>query len=299
MIQAISRPGPHKLFVRRACWYGALLAGLLCLPGCGQMLSNAKQSFADDLSATMLSFDDPQTVAKAAPAYLLLVSSMIRGEPDNADLLASGARLYSAYASAFVENSDSRKALSRRAFDYARRGFCLQWQPACGVTQQSFDDYQRFLQALPEEQMPSLFLLAQTWAGVIEADSGNWNRVAELPRVRAAIEKILAVDDTWANGRAHLYLAVLDALLPAALGGKPEQAKAHFERAIAISKGQDLMARVLYAERYARLVFDRELHDRQLQAVLQAKVNDDENRLSNMLAKQKARALLASADDYF
>jgi len=59
------------------------------------------------------------------------------------------------------------------------------------------------------------------------------------------------------------------------------------------------MARVLYAEKYARLLFDRELHDRLLEEVLAADVGEGDEVLANTLAKQKAAELLADGDDYF
>ena len=59
------------------------------------------------------------------------------------------------------------------------------------------------------------------------------------------------------------------------------------------------MAKVMYAERYARLVFDRELHDRLLQEVLAAPVQVPGLTLGNTLAVARAKQLLASADDYF
>jgi len=272
---------------------------VIFISGCGQLVSNAKKDFANDLSQTMLSYDDPETVGKAAPAYLLLVSSMIRGDPENPDLLDSGAKLYGAYASAFVEDGDSKKALAGRAFDYAGRSLCLRDTSACNVQALSFDEYKIFLQQLDATQVKSLFLYVSSWAGVIEADSGNWNKVAELPRVRAGIQRVIELDESIDNGNAHLYMAVLDSLLPPALGGKPDLAKKHFERALTISQGKNLMAKVLYAEKYARLLFNRELHDRLLNEVVAAKIDNDENRLINILARQKAKALLKSADDYF
>ena len=72
------------------------------ITACGQLISNAKQQFADDLSATLLEQNDPAMVKQAIPAYLIMVSSMVRGDPDNPALLISASRLYGASASAFV-----------------------------------------------------------------------------------------------------------------------------------------------------------------------------------------------------
>ena len=57
---------------------------------------------------------------------------------------------------------------------------------------------------------------------------------------------------------------------PASLGGKPEEGKANFEKALALSQGRNQMVRVLYAQFYARLVFDQQLHDKLLNEVLAA-----------------------------
>ncbi len=46
---------------------------------------------------------------------------MIKGDPDNPDLLETGAQLYGAYASGFTDSATSKKALANRAFAYASR----------------------------------------------------------------------------------------------------------------------------------------------------------------------------------
>jgi len=92
---------------------------------------------------------------------------------------------------------------------------------------------------------------------------------------------------------------VFATLLPPALGGKPEEGLAHFERAIKLSAGRDLMAKVEYARRYARITYNRELHDRLLQEVLDADAVEPGLTLSNVLAKRQAKELLASAESYF
>lgn len=267
--------------------------------GCSQIVSSAKQEFSEDLAATILEFDDPETIKKAVPSYLVLVSSMIKGDPENAGLLKAGAQLYSAYAGGFTDSPESKLALSRRAFDYAGRAMCLRNEDFCTAEKQPFDEYSNHLANVPIEQVEYLFVFATSWAGLIEANSADWNAVADLPKVRVAIERVLELDEGINNGNAHLYMAVLDSLLPPALGGKPELAKEHFERAIALSHGSNLMAKVLYAEKYARLLFDRELHDELLREVLAADVGDGDQVLVNTLAKQKAAVLLADADDYF
>ena len=59
------------------------------------------------------------------------------------------------------------------------------------------------------------------------------------------------------------------------------------------------MAKVLFAEQYARLVFDRELHDELLGQVIAANAKVPGMTLMNTLAQEQARQLLESANDYF
>lgn len=276
-----------------------LMITVLSITSCGQLILNAKKEFANDLAASILESNDPETIKKGVPAYLILISSMIKGDPDNTGLLESGAQLYGAYASSFAESADSKKALANTAFTYANHAMCVRNKNFCEVKSISYFAYEQLLAEIDKSQANSLLIFAGSWAGLIEATSSDWNAVAELPKVKAGIQRVLVIDETVDNGNAHLYMAVLEALLPPGLGGRPELAKQHFDRAIEISNNTNLMAKVLYAEKYARLLFDRELHDKLLNEVLVADIGPEDQTLINTLAKQKAKILLANADDYF
>lgn len=287
---------PIKIqFIKRSI----VLLLMLSISACGQLISNAKQELARDISATILAFDDPETIKKGLPAYLILISSMINGDPDNPDLLESGARLYSAYASSFTDTEDSKKALAKRAFSYASHAMCLRTIDFCDVDSISYFEFEKRLARVTKPQAESLFIFASSWAAVVEANSADWNAVAELPKVKAGIQRVIDIDETVSNGNAHLYMAVMESLLPPTLGGKPEIAKKHYDRAIAVSKGENLMVKVLYAEKYARLLFDRELYDNLLRQVIDAGSGPQDLLLINTLAKQKAAQLLLDGDDYF
>jgi len=59
------------------------------------------------------------------------------------------------------------------------------------------------------------------------------------------------------------------------------------------------MALLLYAEKYARLLFDRELHDRLLNELIETDISQSDTTLIDVIAKAKAKKLLAGSDDYF
>jgi hypothetical protein len=276
-----------------------LLLMMFVVSSCSNVISNAKTEFSQDLAATILESDDPETIKKGVPAYLILISSMIRGSENNPEMLEAGAKLYGAYASSFADSVESKKSLSKRAFDYASRAMCLRNISFCNLKNVSYFEYEKRLKSVDVAQVESLFVFASAWAGVIEANSSDWNAVAELPKVKAGIQRVLDLDEAVSNGNAHLYMAVMESILPPTLGGKPELAQMHYERAIEISNGTNLMAKVLYADRYARMLFDRELHDELLKQVIEADTGPKEQTLVNTLAKQRAAELLTSADDYF
>jgi hypothetical protein len=149
------------------------------------------------------------------------------------------------------------------------------------------------------KDVPDMFTLGSAWSAWIQARREDWNAVAEISRVQAIMERVVELDELYHDGTAHLYLGVLATFLPPALGGKPDVGRKHFDRALDISKNKNLMVKVLYAKHYARLMFDRELHDRFLNEVLKADPDVPGYALSNTLAQQKAQELLDSAEDYF
>ena len=272
---------------------------LLMLAGCAALMRPASTRFAENLTSSILDQNDVETVRDGAPAYLLAVDGLIEGDPGNAALLLTGARLYGAYASAFVEDEARAQRLWDRALGYARRALCSDNSKQCDALERPFDDFVLSLEAVDRSDVPALYGFGAAWAGWVQAHSEDWGAVAEVPKIEALMRRVVDLDESYDHGGAHLYLGVLLTQRPASLGGQPEQAREHFEHAIALSQGRNLMAKVLYARHYARLVFDRPLHDRLLREVLAADPQAPGLTLSNTLARGEARGLLDEADEYF
>ena len=270
-----------------------LAVSLFALKGCA--LARMDQS----LAAGVINHTDVELVAEGLPTYLLLLDGLVENWPHSASLLGSAASLYSTYAGSFVDDDSRASALQQRALDYAMRSVCEQKRSLCDPASLPVPTLERELQRLYVRDVPMLYMLGSVWAGWIQENSGDWDAVAQLARVQIIFERIVALDETHQSGQAHMYLGVLHSLLPAALGGRPETAKMHFERAIVLSDGNNLMARVLYAERFARMKFDRHLHDLQLKKTLESNPNYPGLTLQNVYAQREAERLLAESDDYF
>jgi hypothetical protein len=269
------------------------------LQGCATVAGSATQRLSDAVSLGVLNQDDPAIVAAGLPAYLLLLDGMIAQDPDNAGLLLGGARLYGAYGGSFVEDPVRAARHAERALDYARRAACRDIAELCAVMTRPYRDFAPVVEKVPARRVAVLYGLCSAWAGWIQTHSDDWNAIADIPKVEACLDRVVALDDAHDMGMPHMYLGVLHSLRPESLGGKPEEGRAAFERALAISRGGNQMARVLYAENYARLVFDQELHDRLLNEVLIGDVQKPGLTLLNVLARERARVLLAESPDYF
>jgi len=68
---------------------------------------------------------------------------------------------------------------------------------------------------------------------------------------------------------------------------------------VLLTDGEDLAAKVEFARGYARLMYDRELHDRLVAEVLEADPEVDGYTLTNVLAQRDAAMLAATAEEYF
>ena len=99
----------------------ALLALLALQSGCAIVMDRVTGKMAGNLSSAILNQEDPETVRDGAPAYLLLMDSMIEGNPESASALGSAANLYAAYGAVFVEDPERAKRLDVQ--DKARRDF--------------------------------------------------------------------------------------------------------------------------------------------------------------------------------
>ncbi|MCP4112223.1 MAG: hypothetical protein GY749_42990 [Desulfobacteraceae bacterium] len=275
-----------------------LLCALL-LSGCSSVISSATRNMTENLSHAIINNNDLETVKTGAPAYLLMIDSFLYDDPDNENLLCAAVTLYSAYTDVFVSDKARAQKLTDKALGYAFHAVCLDRSWACSLRDEKFQDFEKIISGMNVKDVPALYSLGIAWAGWIQARRDDWNAIAEISRVETIMQRVVQLDESWQDGGTYLYLGVLATLIPPALGGKPDEGLKCFERALEISGGKNLMIKVIYARQYARLLFDRELHDRLLKEVLEADPDMPGYVLGNTLAKQQAKELLESAEDYF
>jgi hypothetical protein len=277
---------------------GLVLACSL-MSGCASLVSNAASGLADSLTSGILNNDDPETVRDGMPSYMIMMDGFVHDNPDDPAMLGAAANLYASFGAVFVDDPARASRITARGRDYALRGICIDYVAACDWQELTYDEFVATLDGLEERHAEAAYLYSFATLAYLRANSSDWNSLAELPQAEALVKRYLDISGDAARSSAHMYLGILLTLRPPALGGKPEEARVHFEKAIELSGGRDLSAKVEFAKGYAKLLYDRELHDRLIVEVLESDPYADGLTLTNVLAQQEALRLQAEANDYF
>jgi hypothetical protein len=279
----------------------ALFIGLLALllSGCASLMSSAASGLTDSISDSVLNQDDPETAKAALPTFMVLIDGMIRDNPGDPELLASGATLYASFGAIFADEEARASRLTTRARNYALRAMCESYAPSCAWPDATYDEFVASLEGIGSKQAELLYTYGFASLAFLRAHSSDWNSLAELPQMEALFNRYMEISGDETNSAVYTYMGILLTLRPPALGGEPERAREYFEKAIALTDGKDLGVKIEYAKGYAKLLYERELHDRLLTEVLEADPYHDGLTLSNVLAKEQAAVLMAEADDYF
>lgn len=281
-----------------------LLTGLMALimvllVGCASMVASAGSGLASNLTVAMMNQDDPDIVRDGAPAYLLMLDSFVEGSPQNQAVLSAAAELYAAYGVVFVDDPQRAKRLTGRARSYGQRTLCAANKEACGIWELPYQDFVARLGQLREKDAGALYTFALSWIAYIRAHSDDFSALARLPQVEASLLSVQKLNPGYKETEVEHYLGIMNTIRPPALGGDFDSGLAHFRRAMELAAGQDLSIKVDCALYYARPLYDRELHDRLLQEVIDAEPVRQGYTLFNTLAQKQAQQLLDSADDFF
>jgi hypothetical protein len=147
------------------------------------------------------------------------------------------------------------------------------------------------LRSTTKDDVPYLYWTGASWGADIAVSPSQFARVAELASVRALLQRARALDDSWDHGAIYEALIALDGL-PPLVGGSAAAARADFDKALALSGGQSVFARVAYAATLSNQTEKRQL----LQDAVAVDVsNAPSRRLTNLIAQRYARALLSGA----
>jgi predicted anti-sigma-YlaC factor YlaD len=271
-------------------------------------LANAMSSSGDGFATET----DPELVRDAAPFALKTMESLLAERPEHEGLLLALTAGFTQYAFAFIETEaiplqdrapeEYRRRMDRalgmyvRARDYGLRLLELR-QP--GLGERLLIDPAAAAAPLEEEDVPAIYWTAAAWGAAIGAGRDDAALIADFPAVRALLQRALELDPRYDQGALHEAMVAVESV-PQLMGGSPDRARAHFERAVELSGGHKAGPYVSLAAGLAVAQQDRQEFESLLGRALA--VDPDavpRLRLANLIAQRRARYLLARADHLF
>ena len=252
------------------------------------------------MNASVNKNPDVDMVRDALPATLIQIDGFIETAP-NATLLLRASEAYFGYTFAFVQDIDKKRAsmLYLKAREYALRALIREGHSR-ELFSQGIAVFRESLNEFESDAVPALYWIANNWMAWISVNLDNPEVLLDIPKVEAMLLRIVELDESYYYGSAHAALGAYYASRSKVLGGDPEKARYHFERAFELSQSKLLFVHLLYAQYYAYQIQDRDLFVKTLTTVIAAPVNYfPEKNFTNEITKRKARVLLEEVDEYF
>ena len=293
-----------------------LAVGLLLLiaaAGCSPKRIGISR-MADALSSTATAFTrdtDPEFVRQAAPSTLKMVEMLLDEDPSHAGLLMTACSGFAQYAYAFLQSDadsgdpasqSTRELRARSAGMYDRaRGYCLRTIDGRhrGFSEAIRKDPKAALASMTRADVPALYWTGVAWGGALTMTDNPLTRIGEIAAVRSLFTRALELDEAWEGGAIHEAMIAVEGL-PMLLGGSPVRAKEHFERAVALSKGQSAFAYLTLAASVALPARDKASFEKLLKSALAVDVSQRPSiRLANLIAQRRAKTLLGQIDKLF
>jgi len=293
-----------------------VVASAWLLTGCSVIKRAAIKNVASTLAApgdTFTSDNDPELVRRAVPFALKMSESLLVSVPNYEPLLLSTCSGYTGYAYAFVETDadllreethhdevtalrDEAVTLYLRARDYCLRAIEVRYP---GLSKPLTDDPAAALARVTDkEAVPLLYWTAASWGSAMSLRKDP-ALVIDFPVVRALAERALALDETWSNGAVHELMITLDAQ-GEVFGGSEAGARRHFARAVEIQQGAMAGPYISLAMGVAYPSGARAEFEQLLQKALAVDPEQRKSdRLINLIAQRRARALLGRLDELF
>lgn len=308
---------PGSGFGVRGLRFGMLIpvfCGLALAPTACSPKKMGISRMADALSSTASAFsrdNDPEFVRLAAPSTLKMVEMLLDQQPSHPGLLMTACSGFTQYTYAFLqvdaELSEAPDGAPAQALKARGRAMYVRARDYCGralevthsgARQALAKDPKPVLAAATKADVPALYWTAVAWGGELLLADNQLVRLGEIVTVRALLTRALELDDSWQDGAIDEAFIALDGL-PRLLGGNPERARAHFDRAVALSKGKSAFAYVTLADSVAQPAKNRAEFERLLHAALAIDDGPPSLRLANLVAQRRARFLLARTDTLF
>jgi hypothetical protein len=314
----LSQPWSRVALPRLQVVLGILLG--LSIAGCGALSQRlAVRTIGRILEDGMPAYareTDLELAESSLGTTVKLLEALLENDPDNPVLLEQTVQALATYTYAFVEvrieaargreperleqYRHRARRLYRRALQYGLRRlsrYAPAWRQATSLP---LDTLEPLVQRLDRQAVPALFWTAFCWGNVLNLERTGLKTAAALPRLQALLTRLLELDETYFYGAPHLLQAVQYASRSPMLGGNPQQARWHFDRARELSQGRLLLVPLFRARYYAVQVQDRKAFTTLLQQIIAAPEGlFPDQAFLNAVAKRWAALFLGQVDKLF
>ena len=196
----------------------ACLTLLFSLSSCSSLMTG----MIDPTVGNLQKQTDLDLVCEGAPAYLLMIDSMIASAPDNSALLQMGAKSYSAYVAAMTECGAGKERIAAIADKARLYGTTLLGRSLPISPKDSLEDLNQALRGMDTSEVPELFWGALGWATWIRQQHGSPSSIADSVKVERIMLRLEELDDTFQQGSVHLFFGAYYAAKPPMFGGRPD-----------------------------------------------------------------------------
>ena len=271
----------------------------------GDALAGGGTTFASD--------DDPELVKAAVPFSLKLMESLLAESPRHEGLLLAACSGFAQFAYVFVQQdadeaededltaAEGMRARARRLYlrarNYGLRGLEVRHK---GFGKSLRANPKSAMTVATAEDVPLLYWTALSWAAAVSLSKDNPELIAEMPCVEALMDRALALDEAFDHGAIHSYFITYEISRPGGTGDPAARSRQHFERALALSGGQQAGPMVSFAEAVCVQKQDLKEFESLLKQALA--INPDarpEWRLANLVMQRRAKWLLSRTDQLF
>lgn len=301
----------------------ALVLGTLLTSGCVVVQNATKAGMTPILVNSIDGFltePDPVVAEGAIVANMKLIEGVVATYPDDVELLNMASMARANYAFGFIQDElealklahpderlKAQRLLHRLRLSYAsgrkyaeralnENGDFADVLAGRSLEEVPMADLKAALDTLDEDDAESVFWLAFNWGGSMQANLDP-AEATQLPKVELLTERVLELDETvFFNVGPHMLAGVFFGFRAPALGGNPERALQHFDKAAAM--GKVLLPEVLKAQFVFAQTEQPEEFKKTLTMVINATPRPD-MMLLDTLAQLKACRLLANFDAFF
>jgi hypothetical protein len=264
--------------------------------------------------------DDLHLLAKAIPAHIKLLETVLASDTRNSRLLNLLSRLYGGYAFALLESewearylgapsvvdtgipedqlADTVARYYQSGAEYALRSLEVR-HPRARSQLNRLSQSADFIRALDTRDVPALFWYGFNLGGAIRHQLDSVEAMAKAHLVEKAMARVVELNPGYNHGNAYLVLLVYHASRPRMMGGNPDQARYyrqqyHQTRGGAENLGDVLLARYILVRQQDKAAFVK-----LLAAVPQTPAAGRPFTLMDRVAAVRAKTYLAATDRFF